>query len=412
MQYFRNLLLWLVIIAASACGKLTVPAHTPAIHAPEFQAHTEKLLKSRWVGGNQIVTLANGDRFFPAMLSAVRKAKQSITFESFVVVDSEPTYEFVLALAERARAGVAVHVILDGVGSRKLHPNYLTHLRQAGAQVEIYRKFNYARIWHSNNRDHRKILVVDGKTGFTGGAGHATVWQGDAGNVKQWRDTQYQITGPIVRELQDAFADNWQELTGETLSGPRYYPALRAAGNNRAQLILGAPYERGETLGSSYLAAIEGAQESLLIEHAYFVPCSAIRLALLRARQRGVQITIIVPSAHIDTPMVRLASKRHWNELMRAGITIYEFQPSMMHGKLLVADSYLSIIGSGNLDPRSFWLNDEINLHILEKRFAQVQREMFQHDLSRSKRMTSADTRHPWWQTPRCWFFGLIESQL
>lgn len=401
-----------------SCAKLDdspfkgMGATAPALSSAEFSQAMAEEAKSEWIEGNHLQTLVNGAEYFPVMLEAVKSAKKTITFETFVAVDGFVTYDLVMAMCERAQAGVKVHVVLDGVGSRKLDKRYLLAMNNAGVEVEMYRPFNYFRPLHCNNRDHRKILVVDGKVGFTGGAGYADCWNGDAKGKWQWRDTMYRVSGPVVAGLQHAFANNWKELTKVELEGDDYFPDLKRAGGMQAQVVLGAPCEQGDTLGASYLLAIDSAKKSLLIEHAYFLPNKQLYSALLRARARGVEIDVVLPNDHIDTPIVRQTSMSCWPELLDAGVRIYEFQPSMMHGKLIVVDDELSIIGSGNFDDRTFFINDEVNMHVLSKSFAREQRKMFEDDLKSCLPKSKEDAKARLGDLPRRWVGALIEPQL
>ncbi|HYF37908.1 MAG TPA: phospholipase D-like domain-containing protein, partial [Prosthecobacter sp.] len=242
-----------------------------------------------------------------------------------------------------------------------------------------------------NHRTHRRVLVVDGKVGFVGGAGIAYAWDGDAEDPMRWRDTQYEIRGPAVRQLQDIFNENWQEQTGEKLSGAGYYPELEDAGRLRAQAVAGSPGKREETIGSSYLLAIRAARRSILISHSYFIPSREITEALVAAARRGVRIELIIPGKHTDMPICLPTAAPSLRRMMEAGMLIYEYEPCMMHNKLVVIDDELSIAGSGNIDSRSFFINDENNLHVLSRQFAAEQRRVFEFDKSRSRRLTSKD---------------------
>lgn len=384
----------------------------PSVNEEQFCDAAEKRCLAAWCGGNRIETLVNGGEYFDEMLEAVKSAQLTITFETFVVVNGVVTNELVMALCERALAGVKVHFIIDGIGSRRIDERYLMALRRAGVEVERYRPMNYLWPWPCNNRDHRKILVVDGKVGFTGGAGYADCWDGSVEEDWRWRDTMYRIEGPIVAELQHAFNNNWEELTGGKLSGDAYFPLLARVGNVQAQAVLGAPQERGDTLGASYLLAIDSAKKSILIEHAYFIPNKQLRDALLRARERGVEVDIILPNDTIDSPIVRLTSRSYWPGLLKAGVRIYEYGPCMLHGKLIVVDDTLSIIGSGNFDDRTFFINDELNVNVLCRRFAAAQRAMFEHDLAKSKRMGLGDSKPTWKERPQLWVGRMIEPHL
>lgn len=418
IEMVRYLVCALSIVSLVSCAKLDdspfigMGVSAPALASQQFDEAMEQEAKAAWTEGNQIDTLVNGGEYFPVMLEAVKSAKKTITFETFVAVNGYVTYDLVMAMCERAKAGVRVHVILDGVGSMKLDERYLIALRNAGVEVELYRPFNLFRLLYGNNRDHRKILVVDGKLGFTGGAGYADCWNGAAKGKWQWRDTMYRVRGPLVAELQRGFMNNWAELRGVELESNGYFPKLARVGDMKAQVVLGAPCERGDTLGAGYLLAIDAAQKSILIEHAYFLPNKQLRKALLRAMLRGVAVDIILPNDHIDTPIVRQISMSYWPELLAAGARIYEFQPSMMHGKLIVVDDELSIIGSGNFDDRTFFINDEINVHVLSKRFARAQRRMFENDLKSCEQKYEADAKARIVDLPRRWLGKLVEPQL
>lgn len=384
------------------CAKLDRSAYhglgtaAPSVTSPDFKSKLAKVAKARWHDGSHVTTLPNGDAFFPEMRKAVHSAKKSITFETFAMVSGTETYYFCLALAARAQQGVKVHIILDGIGSSKLGKICTDILVNSGCELMWYRKFNPLRLYHINNRDHRKLLIVDGKVGFTGGAGYANSWMGNASTPSEWRDTMYKVTGKAVADMQTIFSDNWNELTGTKISGTDYFPSLTDTGSMSVQNTMGAPRERGDTLGASYLLAIDAAKKSILIEHAYFAPNSRLLCAIKQARVRGVTVKVIVPGDPIDSKILREASKIYWPTLMEAGVEIYEYQTSMMHGKLMVIDDYLTIAGSGNFDDRTFFINDEANLHVLSKALAAEQKAMFYKDLNQCERMTPKDAKMKW----------------
>ena len=389
------------LLAAIGCSLLLVSCVStrlqPVLDSPPpvtTRAFAEAMAttgKTPWTEGNSISTHVNGDEFYPVMLEAVRGARRSITFESFVNMRSTPVSQFSLAFAERARVGVKVHLILDAFGSKHFGDDFLDHMRAAGVEIEFYSPFHPLLPYRYNHRTHRRILVVDGETGFTGGAGWTHLWVGNAQVPENWRDTQYRIRGPIVRDLQDCFNDNWKELTGRELSGPDYFPPLARAGRLAAQHVTGSPRKSVDTIGSSYLLAIRAATTSILIEHAYFVPPKPITEALVLAARRGVEIAIIIPGKHTDMPIARNAAGRSYRELLEAGVHLYEYLPTMMHGKLLVVDGSFSSIGSANIDGRSFFINDENNIHVIGASFAREQARMFERDKSRSRQLSVSD---------------------
>ncbi|MDA0768421.1 MAG: phosphatidylserine/phosphatidylglycerophosphate/cardiolipin synthase family protein, partial [Verrucomicrobia bacterium] len=382
------------------------------VTTPTFARDLAAASGAPWTGGNDIITLENGGLYYPPMLEAIKNARKSVTFETFAFMSSTPAYYFCLAMAERARAGVKVHVILDGVGSRNLGDTCKNILTEAGVELHYYRPYNLLRPRWSNNRTHRKILVVDGNLAYTGGAGFADGWMGHAHTPDHWRDTQYEIRGPAVAQLQHVFIDNWRELTGRQLSGPDYFPLLRPAGPMKAQLTLGAPLEKGDTIAQTYLLAIAAARHSLLIEHAYFIPFPALRKAVADAARRGVRVEIITPGPHIDVPLCRTAARLSYPDLLKAGARIWEFAPTMMHGKLIVIDDHLVIAGSANFDDRSLFLNDENNMHVLDRAFAQEQIAMFERDKARSVEITPADLRAHLFNLPSRAAAHLLSPQL
>lgn len=353
-----------------------------SVSAPEFRQSAGSLLGPNFVAGNQITTLVNGREIFPAMLNAIRSAKHSITFETYVFWNGEIGRQFTEALSERARAGVKVHAILDAHGTRPMGNENLLKLREAGVQVVKYHSIFWIDIRRYNNRSHRKLLVVDGKTAFVGGVGIADEWSGNAESPEHWRDNHYRVTGPVVAQLQAAFMTNWLATRGEVLHGPDYFPALPATGTYQAQVLSSSTST--PNLDLMYLLAIASAKKSLRIENAYFLPNELTRTQLINAAKRGVKVEIIVPGKHIDQKLVRLASKRHWSDLIGAGVKIYQYEPTMVHVKLLIVDDTFVSIGSGNFDNRSVRLNDEANLDVLDRQFAAEQTRLFEIDKKKS----------------------------
>ncbi len=352
-------------------------------------------------------TLENGDGFFPPMLRAAASAKQSITFECYAARDCQPVEDFSKILAERARAGVKVHVILDAFGCWPWGDDHIALMKRCGVKVEFYSPFNFFLPLKYNHRTHRRVLVVDGCLGFCGGAGWAYNWTGNAEDKSHWRDTQYELRGPVVAQLQDNFCDNWRELTGIPLSGACYFPPLPPAGAMVAQMVAGSPLKQGDTIGCTNLIAFRAARKSIRIEHSYFLPTAAHTAALIEAAQRGVKVEVILPGAITDMPFGKEIMQGTLRRMMNAGIAFYEFEPTMMHGKLVVVDDYLVIAGSGNLDSRSFFLNDENNLHVLNPAFAREQTRMFERDKARSTPLTEKTLRLPMWRRVRG-FFGHV----
>ncbi|MGK0188960.1 MAG: cardiolipin synthase [Verrucomicrobiales bacterium] len=359
-----------------------------AIASAEFPTKLALASETKWTTGNNVTTLINGDEYYPPMLQAIEEARTSITFETFAYVDGPMTRKFTRALVNKAQEGIPVLMNLDQIGSRNIGKDNEALLRSSRVQFHIYHPINPFRLLRLNNRTHRKILVVDGKRAFTGGAGFAYAWEGNAHSPEHWRDTQYEITGPAVAQLQRAFAENWKELTGQALTGPIYYPSLFTSGKHVAQFVYDSPQTPSNPMAHAFLCAINSSRDSLILEQSYFVPNNTFKQALIAAARRGVKIAILMPSDKTDSPLCGYASQNSWKDLLKAGVRLYQYTPTMMHGKLLIADARLSIVGSGNLDDRSFYINDEVNLHVLSPSFAREQKAMFLRDLEQAREIT------------------------
>jgi cardiolipin synthase len=363
-------------------------SHLYAISDPQFLRSMGVLLGPALVRGNRVETLLNGNEIFPAMLKAIREAEKTITFETYIYWSGTIGRKFVETLSEKARQGVRVHVLLDWVGSEKMEEASIQTMRDAGVEIEKYHPPTW-RTWRRiNNRTHRKILVLDGKRGFTGGVGIADEWLGDAQGPDNWRDTHYRIEGPVVAQLQAAFADNWTKVKGSVLHGGEYFPELKEHGSNLAQVFKSSIEGGAESMHLMYLLSIAAAKKSIHLSMAYFVPDALARDAMVAALKRGVRIQIILPSRYIDKPLVRSASRGTWGVLLRSGAEIYEFQPTMYHCKLLIVDELWVSVGSTNFDSRSFKLNDESNLNVYNQEFAERQVADFKVDLTRSRQIT------------------------
>ena len=355
---------------------------------PRFAQELGALLGPPLSDGNRYRALRNGDEIFPSMLSAIRGAQQTIDFESYIYGSGDIGREFAEALAERARAGVKVHVLLDWVGSSKMDTALVEAMANAGVQVRRYHPLSFFQLARLNNRTHRKILVVDGKLGFTGGVGIAPEWTGHAQDPDHWRDTHFQIEGPVVAQMQSVFLDNWIKVTGEVLHGPAYFPLIEPVGTGRAQMFSGSPSGGAESMALMYQLAITAAAHTIDLSASYFVPDDLSLRVLVEALKRGVKIRIVVPGEHIDSDTVRLASRAAWGPLLANGAEIAEYGPTMYHCKVMVVDGLLVSLGSTNFDNRSFRLNDEATLNILDAGFAKEQTATFEADLAKSKRIT------------------------
>ncbi len=355
---------------------------------PQYLREMSVMLGPAIVGGNRVEDLQNGEQIFPAMLKAIRAARRTITFETYIYWSGEIGEEMAEAIAERARAGIKVSVLLDWVGSLKMEERLLKLMQDAGAVVHRYRPLHWYNLGRMNNRTHRKLLVVDGSIAFTGGVGVADQWTGHAQDPDHWRDMHFQLEGPAVAQFQAAFNDNWIKATGEVLNGADYFPPLQRAGDIDAHLFIASPAGGSESMHLMYLMGIAAAEQSIDLQASYFVPDALIHKALIAARQRGVRIRILVPGKHIDSDTVRLASKAEWGPLLQAGVEIHEYLPTMMHNKLLIVDREMVSVGSTNFDVRSFRLNDEASLNVYDCGFAQKMTRVFEEDLKHAERYT------------------------
>lgn len=420
---------WLTVVAVSLAVALVVilllnltigdkkvdvvVEHLYGVEDSRFVRTIGAMLGPEVVSGNRVTVLLNGDEIYPALLEAIHGAKRSITFEMFIYWSGDIGKKFSEALAERARAGVKVHVIIDGVGSGKIEDAYVEQMETAGVQVVRYnppRWFNLGRV---NNRTHRKLIIVDGAVGFTGGVGIADQWTGNAQDPDHWRDTHFRVEGPVVAQMQGAFMDNWTEETGVVLHGDPYFPALKPAGGQFAQVFTSSPGGGADSMQLMYLLSIAAAEKSIVLSAAYFVPDSVEIKTLVAALKRGVSVRIIVPGEHIDTESVRRASRGRWGALLDAGAEIHEYEPTMFHCKIMVIDELWTSVGSTNFDSRSFAVNDEANLNVYDREFAKQQIRIFEDDLKRSRRITREEWRNrPWhhklWENT----VGLVSSQL
>ena len=382
----------LVCLALSACtlARPNYSAPNVAVGESAFVRTLEAHADAELVHGNRAQVLLNGDEIFPAMLSAIRQAKTTITLANFIYEDGAIAREMADALAERCRAGVGVNVLVDYVGSKNMPKEYKRAMTSSGCHVASYHSLNPLAIKRINHRNHRRILVVDGRIGFTGGTGIGEKWTGDGRRKGYWRQTDVRVEGPIVRHMQAAFAENWRDATGLLLYGPAYFPELQPRGSLAVQSIKSSPASGAAEAYLLFMLAIEGARSSILLTTPYFVPDGEMSDAIVRAARRGVDVSIIT-AGNADTNLdrlVRQASQAHFGRVLEAGAKIYEYGPALLHAKTLVVDGQWISIGSANLDNRSFALNNELNLAFVDKALAARMTEIFREDLKYTKPVT------------------------
>ena len=353
----------------------------------DFRRALGILLGPPLVGGNHVTTLVNGDQIFPAMLKAIDSARVTVTFETFVFRD-EIGAQFCAALSAAAKRGIKVHILLDWLGSSSMDPALLENTRNAGCDVQLYHELTWLHLGRLNNRTHRKLLVVDGRVGFTGGVGMGTEWTGNAQDPRHWREMHYRVEGPVVSQMQAVFVDNWIKATGRILHGSDYFPTTEElAGVMDAQMFGSSPAGGSDSMHLMVLLALTAAHVSIDIENAYFVPDRLTIDALVEAARRGVRVRIVVPGRHTDARVGRWAAQALYGDLLNAGVEIYEYQPTMIHCKVMVIDGAWTSVGSANFDDRSFRLNDEANLNVFSPELAGEQIRQIEEDIGLSKRM-------------------------
>jgi cardiolipin synthase len=389
---------WLLAVSLIlSCAKVLPVYEIPDITLsepsffPTIEAHTDAPI----VGGNRIDLLLNGDDTFPVLLEEIKKAKRTITFAQYLFEDGAVANDLAQALAERCRAGVEGQILLDSHGTNASDA-LLDMMRQAGCKVQLFRRVEAPQvvfIWklfRYNYRNHRRILVIDGRVGFTGGYGIKDTWKGDGRTEGHWRETNARVEGPIVKNLQAAFTESWLEATGRLLGGEGYFPRLEPRGKLPVQVVKSSPVGGSFQNYMLFLLSITSAKKSILITNPYFIPDDLMIEALLNAAARGVQVIVLVPGK-IDHKITYRASRSNYGRMLLGGIQIYEYMPALMHAKTMVVDGIWATIGSTNFDNRSFALNEELNLTIYDGGVAERLHKIFHEDLKYSKKITYED---------------------
>jgi len=400
----RRNTVWLIGITlfglvSAACARVQSHFELPKVATedpsflPTIEAYT-----STARGGNSTTLLLNGDQIFPAQLDAIRSARVTISYAQYFYEEGPIGREIAEALAERCGAGVRAHILLDGFGALAMPAAYRETMTQAGCEVATFRPlspltllgvFGFGR---DNKRNHRRILVVDGKIGFTGGSGVSPKWMGDGRMKGHWRDTDIRLEGPIVSRLQGAFVENWLEATGNVLGGDSYFPPLPRRGSVSAQVVRSSPEGGGFSMYTMFLLAMSSARRSIYITNPYFLPDGRMTRVLAEAPRRGVRVVVLLPGA-IDNNIVRHASRSQFGPLLEAGVEIYEYQAGLLHAKTMTVDGIWATIGSTNLDTRSFALNEELNAVLYDKDVAGRLEKIFADDLTYSRKVDYARWR-------------------
>jgi cardiolipin synthase A/B len=344
--------------------------------------------------GNDADLLINGDQIFPAYIGAIRDAEETVNLLTYAYWRGDIATEVADTLCEKASAGVECNVVVDAVGAVQMDRKLVRKMRDAGVNVCFFRPPKPYAVRRLQYRTHRKLLIVDGNTGFTGGVGIAEEWTGNAQDPDHWRDTHVRVSGPVVRGLQGAFAENWLECTGDVLAGDRYLPYIEELEDGGPMQVMRSSATVGDSNAEALIyLAVAAAKRSIELTSAYFVPRPAFTEALVEAAGRGVRMRILVPGSHIDKQFVRTAGRAAYDELIDAGIEIYEYCPTMLHAKTLTVDEIWSSVGSVNFDNRSFQLHDEVTLCVQSERFAGELHEVFERDLENSERIEPGEWR-------------------
>jgi cardiolipin synthase len=354
-----------------------------SVEDPQFRRSLDSV-GSVMVGGNAATLLENGDGVFPAIIKDIGEARVSVDIEVYIFNSDEVGRRLAGTLIEAAGRGVQVRLLVDAQGGKL--KNLRKEMEAAGVNCESYRPASHYSL--VGRRTHRKLVIVDGKIGYTGGFGFDKRWLGDARDKSEWHDSAVRVTGPVVAQMQAIFSEDWTFTTGEILAGNTFYPTTEQAGSMQAQAIKASKGDSSSLPKMLYFMAIQAARKTIHIQNAYFLPDQQIRTALIGAVQRGVDVKVMVPGKQIDVPMVRQASRKHYGPMLEAGVKIYEYQPTMLHSKTLVVDGLFSTIGSINFDVRSMSTNAEESLSFYDRTFAESMEAMFQRDLTLCQEVT------------------------
>jgi cardiolipin synthase len=409
-------LVWMVLVFLFTPGINYHLSHRTSIHDEGFLYTVQSACQAALHHGNNVRVFTNGPVFYPAMLETIRGATRSVHMECYIFQPGRIADQFVDALSERARQNINVTLVVDAIGSLSLWGRPLRRLRDAGCRVESYQRLRWYSLARINNRTHRELLIVDGRVAFVGGAGVADWWADPAiartRRRRGWRDTMARIEGPIVAALQGVAAENWLECCGEILTGPEYFPNLERAGDTTAFVVKSSPSDRATASRVTFQMLMEGSDHHVRITTPYFLPDRALRRAIVEMATRGVAVSVIVPGPKTDQRWVRLASRRMWGDLLRAGVRIYEYRRVMIHAKVLIADELWSVLGTTNIDNRSFEHNDEVNVAMRDPVVAARLLEDYARDVRDSDEVTYERwQRRPLWEKIVGPFVWILERQ-
>jgi len=383
-----------VIAIVSVIGALFLPDWHDDDYSVGFEAEPGSESFVEWSAaylnipifqGGEVTLLQNGDAFFPAILNAIKEARDSVNFEVYIFEPDEIGQQFIEAFKERARAGVEVRLLLDGFGGMKLKKRCRNELREAGVKITRFRPLSLRSLPRFYKRTHRRAIVIDGRVGFTGGAAVSAKWKGNVGNAHEWRDSMTRVTGPLVSGIQSAFAENWVYCCGEVIAGPRFFPQIDRGEGPCSLSVVSSPSDALQPIRLLFWLSFINARRRLWICNSYFIPDRRLRVAVIKRSRAGVDVRVLVPGNHTDALPVQAAGRSYYEELLAAGVRIFEYQPAMMHAKTVVVDGAWSVVGSANLDERSMELNEENILGIADRDFAGAVEEGVEADLERSR---------------------------
>lgn len=385
---FVALMIVVALFGPGLSYKMSSP-HSEPNDSADF-LNTLEVLTDAKLTHSRLEVLPNGPCFYEAELAAMAAAQRSINIEAYIFQTGEIAERFVKTLTQRARAGVKVNIVLDGVGSASVSGNYFTELQNAGGKVHWYNALKWHRLPNYNRRTHRELIVVDGRIGFLGGAGIADHWYKGDKRHPRWRDTMIKVEGPAVAHLQGTFAENCLESSGELLTGEDYFPGNLPKSETEALVVNSTPSQGGSTRARIlFQLLIASAKRTIHVTTPYFLPDkSMIDEFVCAARERSVQVVVLAPGKKSDHAVTRSSSQHAYGELLKAGAVVFEYQPSMIHAKILIVDGLWSVVGSTNFDNRSFGLNDEVNLAVRDEGFARRLEADFTADLANSCEIT------------------------
>jgi cardiolipin synthase len=383
------------------------------IDSPEFGRILGQLTGGGWSQTNKVDVETNGGAFYEAELAAIAQAKRFVHIECYIFQKGRVADRFLNALEERAASGVEVRMVIDSVGSTGFPKQRFEKLQSLGGRVAWYHPIRWYNWTRMNNRTHREMVVVDGAVAFAGGAGFADQWLLNQKQDPQWRDTMLRFQGPAAADLNATFAENWLEASGDVIVAPEYFPDHPGQGGTRTLVVTSSPMAgRSTEARVLFQALVAKAARTIHITNPYFLPDKSLRQELVKAVQRGAEVTIVVPGAKNDHLLTRRSSRALYGDLLKAGARIFEYGPSMIHAKIALFDGKWAVAGSTNLDSRSFGLNDEVNVAMPDPAVVARLEEDFQRDLSRSREMTYEQwSRRPIWEKMEEWCGWIIQKQ-